>query len=67
MPLLDRENFSEISVIAIFGFDNNVQENHLLNREIKKYGSHCSDFFILDLKPISFQGKFAYLRIYMHL
>jgi hypothetical protein len=48
MPSLDRENFSEISVIAIFGFDKNVQENHLLNREIKNM-AHIAAIFSFSI------------------
>ena len=66
MPPLDRDNFSEILVIALFGISNNVNVNQLSYQAIKNYGAHYSDFYILDLKPISFQGKPAYLLLYTY-
>ena len=66
MPPPDRDNFSEILVVAMFGINNNVNVNQLSDQAIKNYGALYNDFYILDLKPISFQGKPAYLLLYVY-
>ena len=66
MPPFDEDNFSEILVIAVFGINNNINVNQLSDRAIKNYGAHYNDFYILDLKPISFQSKPAYLLLYAY-
>jgi hypothetical protein len=63
-PPLDKDNYSEILVIALFGISSNVSINQLSDQAIKNYGAHYSDFYILNLKPISFQAKPAYLLLY---
>jgi photosystem II reaction center protein PsbP len=66
MPPPDGDNFSEILVIAVFGINNSININQLSDRAIKNYGAHYNDFYILDLKPISFQSKPAYLLLYTY-
>ena len=66
MPPFDEDNFSEILVIAVFGINNNINVNQLSDHAIKNYGAHYNDFYILDLKPISFQSKPAYLLLYTY-
>ena len=66
MPPFDEDNFSENLVIAVFGINNNVNVNHLSEQAIKNYGAHYNDFYILNLKPISFQGKPGYLLLYTY-
>ena len=66
MPPLDRDNFSENLIIAVFGINNSININQLSDRAIKNYGAYYNDFYILNLKPIFIQGKSAYLLLYTY-
>ena len=66
MPPSDEDKYSEILVLAVFGINNSINVNHLSEQAINNYGAHYNDFYILNLKPISFQGKSAYLLLYTY-
>jgi serine/threonine-protein kinase len=66
LPPSDEDNYSEMLVIALFDISTNVSVSQLSDQAIKNYGAHYNDFYILNLKPISFQGKPAYLLLYTY-
>jgi eukaryotic-like serine/threonine-protein kinase len=66
IPPSDEDNYSESLIIALFEIDTNVSVSQLSDQAIKNYGAHYNDFYILNLKPISFQGKPAYLLLYTY-
>ena len=66
LPPSDEDNSSESLVMALFGISTNINVSQLSDQAIKNYGAHYNDFYILNLKPISFQGKPAYLLLYTY-
>jgi hypothetical protein len=64
VPPSKEDDFSENLVIALFYVNSSVSTNQLSEQAIKNYGKHYNDFFIIDLKPIIFQGEQAYVLSY---
>lgn len=64
VPPSKGDDFSENLVIALFYINTSVSANQLSDQAVKNYGMRYNDFFIIDLKPITFQGKQAYKLSY---
>jgi len=64
VPPSTEDDFPENLVIALFYINSSVSTNQLSEQAIENYGKHYSDFFIIDLKPIFFQGEQAYVLSY---
>jgi PsbP-like protein len=66
LPPSKRDNFSENLVVALFNINSSVGANQLSDQAIKNYGGRYNDFFIIELKPITFQGEPAYVLSYSY-
>jgi hypothetical protein len=66
LPPSKRDNFSENLVVALFNINSTVSPNQLSEQAIKNYGIRYDDFFIIELKPIIFQGEPAYVLSYSY-
>ena len=64
VPPSEGDDFPENLVIALFYINSSVSTNQLSEQAIENYGKHYNDFFIIDLKPIFFQGEQAYVLSY---
>jgi hypothetical protein len=44
-------------VVALFHINSSVSANQLADQAIDNYGEHHDDFFIISLKPGTFNGE----------
>jgi len=66
LPPSNKDKFSEYLIVVLFDINNSVSASQLSGQAIKDYGEYYRDFFIIELKPITFQGDPAYVLSYMY-
>jgi PsbP-like protein len=66
LPPSKKDHFPERLVVALFDVGTNVSVNRLSDQALNNYVGYYDDFFIIDLKPTTFQGKPAYVLSYSY-
>ncbi|MDP9289365.1 MAG: hypothetical protein M3P08_14380 [Thermoproteota archaeon] len=61
-----KDGFAEKLTLAVFNINSSVSPGQLSSAAINNYAEQYRDFFIIELKPITFQGDPAYVLSYTH-